>query len=66
MAVFRRKFPGNVAFVLSSDDMRWCAKMFRGEEDVFFTTKSAQRGRDVDSVHFDMAALASCNHSIIR
>ena len=66
MNVFRRKYHGNVAFVLSSDDMRWCTQMFRSEKDVHFTTRAAGRGQDVDSVPFDMATLASCNHSIVR
>lgn len=56
MAYYRKKHT-NVIFMVGSDDMPYVKQHFGNLSDVFFTPGSTQE--------IDMAALASCNHSII-
>ncbi len=65
MDYFRKKYSGansKVVFVMSSDDISWCKKMFGDRKDVVFTQMSHLMNR----AEFDLAILAQCNHTILR
>ena len=69
MSIMRRKFSGNVVFVVATDDVDWCRRAFRDDivnvGDVFFTSDASTRISKVQPT-FDLAVMAQCNHSIIR
>ena len=68
MEVFRQKYQTNttnVLFVMSSDDSKWCQKMFSNDLDVVLTS-SFQSDFTINQPTFDLATLAQCHHSIIR
>jgi hypothetical protein len=65
MSYFRQKYNGTlskVAFVIASDDRKWCEDMFGFDQDVILT----QSNQLINRAEFDLAILAQCNHSIIR
>lgn len=57
MAKFEARYSENgVVFVVTSDDLFWCKKAFRGRRNVYIVAKNPPG--------LDLAILASCNHSI--
>jgi len=61
MNYFRKKFSGNVAFLVVSDDPGWCQRnLLKSYSDVFVVSKGG-----VTSPGQDLAVMAACNHSII-
>jgi galactoside 2-L-fucosyltransferase 1/2 len=61
MNYFRKKFGGNVAFLVVSDVPGWCWRnLLKGHNDVFVVSKGG-----VTNPGQDLAIMAACNHSII-
>ena len=63
-----------MAFIYVSDDMEWGRKHlppggYEEEDDLYFVGDGerhlADEGEDRDAASFDLALLASCNHTII-
>jgi hypothetical protein len=68
MNIFRKKYVTSstaVLFVIASDDMAWCKKMFLNEIDVVLTSSSSSKFSKQQPT-FDLAILSHCNHSILR
>lgn len=60
MSYFERKHNDNiVAFVIVSDDPKWCIEKFSRKNNVYVVNKNG-----LNSPAQDLAILASCNHSI--
>ena len=64
MDIFRAKFGPSTVFLFASDDPVWVNEHFGNLSDIIPINKFRQNISD--EVSFDFAALASCNHSIIR
>jgi len=65
---YRNKYNDNnstVVFIIASDEVQWCRKMFGNMSDVVLTS-SATTPLSKQQPTFDLAALSHCNHSIIR
>jgi hypothetical protein len=61
MNYFCKKFGGNVAFLIVSDDRGWCRQnLMKGHNDVFVVSKGG-----LTSPGQDLAIMAVCNHSIL-
>ena len=54
-----------VFFVMASDDIEWCIKMFSNEADIVFVSAAAEKYKVLQPT-FDLAVVSLCNHSIIR
>jgi len=68
MNIYRKKYVTSstaVLFVIASDDMAWCKKMFLNENDVVLTSSSSSKFSKRQPT-FDLAILSQCNHSILR
>ena len=68
MDLYRHRYGPNVVFLMASDEPDWLRKyLVKGFNDTFLMDdfKDA-KGVGGNRVHFDMAVLASCNHSIFR
>ena len=65
MAVYMERFGAHrTVFIYASDDSEWVNRYFGNHTNVYPTN---QYNHDfADRLGFDLAALASCNHSIIR
>jgi len=67
MEHYRNKYnskTSTVIFVMASDDVKWCRKMFGNLADVILTS-SYQTKFSNQQPTFDLAVLSSCHHSII-
>ncbi|TRY72179.1 hypothetical protein TCAL_13948, partial [Tigriopus californicus] len=62
MSAFSRVHGNSTMFILTSDDHRWFHQYFKDRQDVFFSFKNWPYCRD--NVAFDLAVLASADHSI--
>jgi hypothetical protein len=68
MNIFRNKYltpSTDILFIIASDDMVWCEKMFLNESDVVLTSSSSSKFSKQQPT-FDLAILSQCNHSILR
>ncbi len=68
MSIFRKKYvtlSTAILFVIASDDMDWCERMFLNESDVVLTSSSSSNFSNLQPT-FDLAILSQCNHSILR
>ena len=68
MDYYRNKYNDNnstVVFIMASDEVQWCRKIFGNMSDVVLTS-SATTPLSKQQPTFDLSALSHCNHSILR